>query len=80
MYFTTQIRINLTKKRTYEGEGVWSKRTLSITKKTWNAFWWSPQGFECIFKQITHLGISIMLKSQGRAIERRMHCIYQNLD
>jgi len=28
-----------------------------------------PQGFERILKKITHMGISIMLKSQGQAID-----------
>ena len=48
-----------------------------------NAFWsiGVPQGFECIFKLISVMGISILLKSQDRVTRStRMHCIYQNSD
>jgi len=41
-----------------------------------NAFWSFalPQGFERIFKQITHIGVSITLKLQDWVFTR-MHCI-----
>jgi len=36
--------------------------------------------FERILKQITHMGISLMLKS-GRVINRpELHCMYESLD
>jgi len=37
-------------------------------------------GFERILKQITHLGISIMLKFQRECDRPELYCIYRNLD